>query len=274
MRMVKGLSNVHAANILAARLERPFGSIEDVWRRSGVPVAALERLAEADAFSSLGLDRRQALWRVRGLGEKVLPLFAAIEAQETEPAVALDSMTDGREVVEEYRSVQLSLRAHPLAFLRPELERRGIVPCSALGRIKDGRRIKLSGIVLIRQRPGTTNVTFLTIEDETGIANIILWKDRFEAQRPIVMAAPMIAVTGVVQHEGDVIHLIGERLEDQSALLHSVGRMQFPHRFSPADGAKGGGGRDPRAGPRPTPALPLPAADQEPRIKVKSRDFH
>ena len=273
MRMVKGLSNVHAANVLAARLERPFGSVEDVWRRSGVPVAALERLAEADAFASLGLDRRQALWRVRGLGEKVLPLFAAIEAQEAEPAVALDSMTDGREVVEDYRSVQLSLRAHPIAFLRPELERRGIVPCAALGRIKDGRRIKLSGIVLIRQRPGTTNVTFLTIEDETGIANIILWKDRFEAQRPIVMSAPMIGVTGLVQREGDVIHVIGERLEDQSGLLHSVGRMQFPHRFSPADGARGGGGRDPRDGP-PRPALPLAPGDQEPRIKVKSRDFH
>ncbi|WP_279338410.1 hypothetical protein [Sphingosinicella sp. YJ22] len=272
MRMVKGLSNIHAAQILAARLERRFASVEDVWRRSGVPVAALERLAEADAFASLGLDRRQALWRVRGLGEKVLPLFAAIEAQETEPAVALDSMTDGREVVEDYRSVQLSLRAHPLAFLRPELERRGIVPCSALGRISDGRRIRLSGIVLIRQRPGTTNVTFLTIEDETGIANIILWKDRFEAQRPIVMAAPMIGVTGVVQREGDVIHVIGERLEDQSGLLHSVGRMQFPHRFSPADGAKGGG-RDPRDGPK-RPALPLRESDQEPRIKVKSRDFH
>ncbi|MFN3389580.1 MAG: error-prone DNA polymerase, partial [Allosphingosinicella sp.] len=271
MRMVKGLANDHAAKMLAARLERPFGSVEDVWRRSGVPVAALERLAEADAFASLGLDRRQALWRVRGLGEKVLPLFAAIEAQETEPTVVLDSMTDGREVVEDYRSVQLSLRAHPLAFLRPELERRGIVPCSALGRIKDGRRIKLSGIVLIRQRPGTTNVTFLTIEDESGIANIILWKDRFEAQRPIVMSAPMIGVTGIVQREGDVIHVIGERLEDQSGLLHSVGRMQFPHRFSPADGAKGGGGRDPRDAPK---RLPLPAADQEPRIKVKSRDFH
>ncbi len=271
MRMVKGLANDHAARILAARMERPFGSVEDVWRRSGVPVAALERLAEADAFASLGLDRRQALWRVRGLGEKVLPLFAAIEAQEAEPAVALDSMTDGREVVEDYRSVQLSLRAHPLAFLRPELERRGIVPCSALKTIKDGRRIRLSGIVLIRQRPGTTNVTFLTIEDETGIANIILWKDRFEAQRPIVMAAPMIGVTGIVQREGDVIHVIGERLDDQSGLLHSVGRMQFPHRFSPADGAKGGGGRDPRDRSR---GPPLPAGDQEPRIKVKSRDFH
>jgi error-prone DNA polymerase len=274
MRMVKGLSNDHAARILAARAEKPFASVEEVWRRSGVPVAALERLAEADAFASLGLDRRQALWRVRGLGEKVLPLFAAVEAQEIEPEVALTPMIDGREVVEDYRSVQLSLRAHPLAFLRPELDGRGIIPCSDLARTKDGRRIRLAGIVLIRQRPGTTNVTFLTIEDETGIANIILWQQRYEAQRRIVMGAPMIGVTGLVQREGEVIHVIGERLEDYSGLLHSVDQMPFPHRFSPADGATSGG-RDPRdARPqRPAPALTHASADS-PRIRVKSRDFH
>jgi error-prone DNA polymerase len=230
MRMVKGLANEHVGRILAARMEGAFASVEDVWRRSGVPVAALERLAEADAFASLGLDRRQALWRVRGLGEKALPLFAAVETQASEPEVSLRPMTDGREVVEDYRSIQLSLRAHPLAFLRPELDGRGFVTCSDLARIKDGRRVNLSGIVLIRQRPGTTNVTFITIEDETGIANIILWQRRFEAQRRIVMGAPMIGVTGIVQREGDVIHVIGEQLEDQTALLHAVGRMEFAHR--------------------------------------------
>ena len=275
MRVVKGLANEHAARILAARAERPFTSIEDVWRRSGVPVAALERLADADAFASLGHDRRQALWRVRGLGEKPLPLFAAAEAGDFEPEVELKALTDGREVVEDYRSFQLSLRAHPLAFLRPELERRGILSCSALETVKDGRRISLAGIVLIRQRPGTTNVTFLTIEDETGIANIILWQRRFEAQRRIVMASPMISVRGLVQREGKVIHLIGERLEDHSALLHSVGQMHFPHRFSPADGASGGGGRDPRDSRPlrdPAPAT-LPPAPED-TIRVKSRDFH
>ena len=272
MRMTKGLSNLHAADIIAARGDGPFASVEDVWRRSGVPVAALERLAEADAFASLGLDRRQALWRVRGLGDKALPLFAAIEAQANEPEVALRPMTDGREVVEDYRSVQLSLRAHPLSFIRPELDRRGFVPCSALSRIKDGRRIKLSGIVLIRQRPGTTNVTFLTIEDETGIANIILWQRRFEAQRRIVMSAPMIGVTGVVQREGDVIHVIGEHLEDQSAMLHSVGNRQFVHRTGPGDGARNGG-YDPRERIGST-RLPRPEAAETPRIRVKSRDFH
>jgi error-prone DNA polymerase len=264
MRMVKGLSNLHAAQVAAARAEGPFASVEDVWRRAGVPVAALEKLADADAFASLGLDRRQALWRVRGLGETPLPLFAPVAAQEAEPAVTLNPMTDGREVVEDYRTTQLSLRAHPLTFLRPELERRGVRRCAELSRIKDGTRVRLAGIVLIRQRPGTTDVTFLTIEDETGIANIILWKRRFEAQRRIVMGAPMIEVQGLVQREGEVIHVIGERLEDHGALLHSVGRLPFPHRFAPADGATHGG-RDPRDAPRLHP---------EETIRVKSRDFH
>ncbi len=167
LRMVRGLSNLHAAQILAARSEGPFDSIEDVWRRCGVPVAALEKLADADAFASLGLDRRQALWRVRGLGEAPLPLFAAADAMGAEPEVALVPLTGGREVVEDYRSVQLSLRGHPLAFLRPELERRRIVPCAALARLKDGARVEVAGLVLIRQRPGKGNVTFITLEDET-----------------------------------------------------------------------------------------------------------
>ena len=140
MRMVRGLANSHAADIIAVRGEVPFASVEDVWRRSGVPVAALEKLADADAFACLGLDRRQALWRVRGLGGKPLPLFAANDMREEgrEPGVALTPMSGGREVVEDYRTVQLSLRAHPIAFVRADLDRRAIIPCSALAGIKDG----------------------------------------------------------------------------------------------------------------------------------------
>jgi error-prone DNA polymerase len=204
LRMVRGLSNVHAAEILAARGEAPFASVEDVWRRSGVPLAALEKLADSDAFASLGIDRRQALWQVRGLGEAPLPLFAAADAlaaESVEPPVALTPMTGGREVVEDYRSVQLSLRAHPLAFLRPELERRGIVRCADLARIRDGRKVEVAGIILVRQRPGSTNVTFVTIEDETGIANAIIWSDRFEAQRRTVMSAAMVSIRGTLRRK-------------------------------------------------------------------------
>jgi error-prone DNA polymerase len=277
LRMVKGLANIDAAHILAAREERPFTSIEDVWRRSGVPVATLEKLANADAFHCFGLTRRQAIWQVRGLGAAPLPLFAAVDANSREPFVALTPMTLGREVVEDYRNVQLSLRAHPLAFLRPELERRGIVPCAALKQIKDGGRVQVAGIVLVRQRPGEGNVTFVTIEDETGVANIIIWQRKYEANRRIVHAAPMISVEGQLQREGDVIHVIADRLTDHTALLHSVGALDFPHRTGPGDGATHGGAPDRGRWKQPPRALPsplLPAVRAEPALAIKSRDFH
>jgi error-prone DNA polymerase len=258
--MVRGLSNLHAARILAARAEAPFDSIEDVWRRSGVPVAALEKLADADAFASLGLDRRQALWRVRGLGEAPLPLFAAADSLGDEPEVALVPLTGGREVVEDYRTVQLSLRAHPLAFLRGSLGPK-VTSCAGLARLRDGARVEVAGLVLIRQRPGKGNVTFITLEDETGIANIILWQRKFEAQRRIVMSAAMISVKGQMQKEGEVIHVVADRLEDLTPLLHRVGAMDFPHRYAPADGGKG------------VPPDPRKAKARE-VIKVKTRDFH
>jgi error-prone DNA polymerase len=277
LRMVNGLANLHAAQILAARTERPFASIEDVWRRSGVPLAALEKLADADAFASLGVDRRQALWQVRGLGAAPLPLFAAAEGRE--PDVALTPMTEGREVVEDYRAIQLSLRAHPLAFLRPELDRRGVTRCGDLSRIKDGRAVEVAGVVLIRQRPGSAKgVLFLTIEDETGVANAILWPDRFEAQRRIVMGSAMLGIRGVVQREGEVIHVVTARMEDLTPLLHSVGAMDFPHRTGPADGAN-------HSGPDPRDKQERPAKlvksftgrtviDPAETIRVKSRNFH
>ncbi|HYN45887.1 MAG TPA: error-prone DNA polymerase [Allosphingosinicella sp.] len=257
-RMVKGLSNDHGALIAAAAMDAPFASVEDAWGRSGVPAAALEKLADADGFHALGLDRRQALWRVRGLGGAPLPLFAAAEARGNEPPVVLTPMTEGREVVEDYRATQLSLRAHPLAFLRPELDRRSILPCAALRHAGDGQKVQIAGIVLVRQRPGAGNVTFMTLEDESGIANAIIWQRNFEAQRRIVLTAAMVGIRGILQREGLVIHVITDRLEDLTPLLGQVGAMHFPHRPGPADGAKNGG----------------PDAREHPRIKVRSRDFH
>ena len=274
MRVVKGLSNLHAAAIVGARGEVPFTSIDDVWRRSGVPLAALEKLADADAFHGFGLDRRQALWRVRGLGEAPLPLFAAADAREREPEVALKPMTDGREVVEDYRAVQLTLRQHPVSFLRPDLDRRGFVRCGDLAHIRDGKAVEVAGVVLIRQRPGSAKgVLFITIEDETGVANAILWPDRFEAQRRIVMSAAMLGIKGVVQKEGEVIHVVTARMEDMTPLLHSIGGLDFPHRTSPADGAKNSG-PDPREkGPREL-ARATPSVDLQETIRLKSRNFH
>jgi error-prone DNA polymerase len=274
MRVVKGLSNRHAAEIVAARGDTAFTSVEDVWRRSGVPLAALEKLADADAFHGFGLDRRHALWRVRGLGEAPLPLFAAADVREHEPEVALKPMTDGREVVEDYRAVQLTLRQHPVSFLRPDLDRRGFVRCGDLAHIRDGKAVEVAGVVLIRQRPGSAKgVLFITIEDETGVANAILWPDRFEAQRRIVMSAAMLGIKGVVQKEGEVIHVVTARMEDMTPLLHSIGGLDFPHRTSPADGAKNAG-PDPREkGPREL-ARATPSMDLQETIRLKSRNFH
>jgi error-prone DNA polymerase len=275
LRMAAGLSKDDGEEILKARVAGLFRSVEDVWHRSGVSRLALEKLANADAFHALGLSRRQALWQVRGLREKPLPLFAAAGLLEAarEPAVALTPMTGGREVVEDYAAVQLSLRGHPLAFLRPELERRGIARCGDLIRMKDGRRVTVSGLVLIRQKPGKGNVTFITLEDETGIANAILWQRVFDAHRRIVMSASMIAASGLLQREGDVIHIVSEWIEDQSALLRTVGQRDFPHRFGPGDGAKGG--FDPREKERAHGENHAPFhLDSAETIRVKSRNFH
>ena len=270
LRQVKGLANEHGAQIAAAAMDAPFASIDDVWRRSGVPVAALEKLADADAFQALGLDRRQALWKIRGLGGgKPLPLFAFAEARGQEPEVALAPLTAGREVVEDYRAVQLSLRAHPLAFLRSALERRGITPCGKLKDVKDGAKIHVAGIVLVRQRPGKGNVTFITLEDETGIANAIAWQRIFEAHRPIILAAAMISVRGRLQKEGTVIHVVSERIEDLTPLLTTVGDREFPHRTGPGDGARAGG-HDPRDPPERAAIL----AGRDGGMRIKSRDFH
>ncbi len=143
------------------------------------------------------------------------------------------------------------------------------MPCSALKRIKDGRKVRLSGIVLIRQRPGKGNVTFITVEDETGIANVIIWQRLYEKYRRTVLSAAMIGVTGQVQKEGDVIHIIADRIEDESFLLRVVGELDFPHRTGPGDGAKSGS-PDRRHQP---PRLPPPAAKDD-AIRIKSRDFH
>ncbi|HET6306253.1 MAG TPA: error-prone DNA polymerase, partial [Rhodopila sp.] len=245
LRMVKGLAASHGADLVARR-GPGYRSIEDMWRRLNVPVATLERLAEADAFLVLGLDRRRALWTIRGLSDTRLPLFDTVEAEpDAEPAVALAAMTAGRQVVEDYRSTGLSLRRHPVAFLRRDLDRRGIVRCADLATISDGRRVEVAGIILVRQRPGSARgVLFVTIEDETGHANLILWPAVFEAQRPLVLAASMIACRGKLQREGEVIHVIAEHLTDLSDLLRSVGERDdsFPLAHGRGDDAWRGGG--------------------------------
>ncbi|HZH26990.1 MAG TPA: error-prone DNA polymerase [Azospirillaceae bacterium] len=260
LRMVKGLANGHAARIVAARGAEPFASVEAVWRRTGVPVAALERLADADAFRpSLNLDRRAALWAIRSLRDTPLPLFAAADARAQapevadEPAVALAPMLAGREVVEDYASTGLSLRRHPCAFLRGELDRMGAVPTATLARARDGRRLSVAGLILVRQRPGSAKgVLFLTLEDETGHANLVVWPDLFQQHRRLVLSAHMLACRGRVQREGEVVHLVAEHLTDLSDLLRTVGDR---------DGAGQGNGGDPGVVRARHPALKVPTRD-------------
>lgn len=287
MRIVLGLAKEDAEAILRARTKTPFVSIEDVWRRSGVKPAALERLARADAFQAFGLNRRQALWAIKGLGQRPLDLFAAADAREgrtvaesVEPSVALVPLTAGREVVEDYRATQLSLRAHPLFFLRDRLAAQGITKCQDLIDMKDGARVDVAGLILVRQRPGTASgIVFVTLEDETGIANIVLWSDRFEANRRTVMSATMLAIGGRVQREGIVIHVIADTITDLTGMLREVGDLDLPHAPMPGDGATHGSTIDPRDRllPRQRPADSWPprrSLKAPDLIPVKSRDFH
>jgi error-prone DNA polymerase len=296
-RMVKGLAATHADEIIARR-GAGYRSIEDVWRRAAPPVAALERVAEADGFRSLGLDRRQALWRIRGLSDDRLPLFdglpgdaagapplsaplppeTGMDVTSNEPAVPLPRMLLGRQVVEDYRSTGLSLRRHPVSFLRAELDARRIVRCADLAASRDGRRVTVAGIVLVRQRPGSASgVLFMTIEDETAHANLIVWPSLFEAQRRLILSASMVACRGKLQHESGVIHVVAEEMIDLSPLLRSVGQRDddFPlpagrgdeARRGSADtrGEQGVGGRTGRNihvhGRRPSYGIRVPTRD-------------
>jgi error-prone DNA polymerase len=286
-RQVRGLANIHGAAIVGARGPSPFENVEEVWRRAGVPRAAIERLAEADAFACIAQDRRQGLWKVKGLGEAPLPLFAAADEREAkfspeglEPPVTLQPMTEGREVVEDYRSLQLSLRAHPLQFLRAQLDAMRIVRCVDLASIRDGKNVEVAGVILVRQRPGSAKgVLFVTIEDETGVAQGILWPDRFEIYRRQVMSASMIAMRGRLQKEGEVIHIICDRIIDHDDMLRSIGSMDVHLVAGRGDGARHGGGPDPRA-KVPVHGRTLASApfernrEGEDIVRIRSHDFH
>jgi len=225
LREIKGLSEDDAKLIVERRSPvLPYDSVRDVWLRTGLAPHVLERLADADAFGSLGLSRREALWAVKALGRsgdhEDLPLFRADAATSQEPDVMLKPMPLGEEVVNDYRFLRLSLRAHPASFLRADLERRGIAANETLHATRSGARVRVSGLVSVRQRPGTAKgVIFMTIEDETAIANIIVWPKTYERFRPIVLGAHYVAITGQVQQESGVIHVVADRLDDLTPLL-------------------------------------------------------
>ncbi|MBL0407794.1 error-prone DNA polymerase [Microvirga aerilata] len=287
LRLVRGLANADGGMIPIARGDDPYTSIEDLWRRAGIPVSALERLADGDAFGSLSVNRRDALWTIKGLSDEVMPLFAAaderdrvIRSEAQEPAVALTPMTEGREVVEDYRSKGLTLRQHPLAFLRTELRERRIRSCADLHRVRDGQRVMVAGLVLVRQKPGSAKgVMFMTIEDETDVVNIIVWPSLYEKQRRLILSSSMMAIRGRYQREGGVSHLIAEHLIDLSDLLRSVGDRDDPFsmRHGRGDEAKIGTRDRLRQGPKESAdASPIGIPERRvepPAIRVATRDF-
>jgi len=305
LRQVRGFAEADAERLVKARGEG-YRDPHDLWRRSGLGRAALERLAAADALRSLdqangGLDRRRGLWALKALGEAPLPLFATKEPspptqkyplsptggegwgegagrrtsqrppspcplppmEQADPSLdegervaasLLPAMPLGEHVVEDYRTTGLTLKRHPLAFLRAELKREGLVAARDLATLPVGRRLQIAGLVLIRQRPGSANgVVFVTLEDETGIANLIVWPAILERFRRAALGATLLYCRGRLQREDSVIHLVAEELRDWTARLNTL--------------------RD-RTGEKPVPVLRERAPGHgQSDLVVTSRDF-
>ncbi|MCK5749070.1 MAG: error-prone DNA polymerase, partial [Oricola sp.] len=215
-RLVKGLPEKDAERIEECR-GVGYDSVRDLWLRTGLSQASLEILANADAFGSLGLSRRDALWAVQGLdkvkGDDEMPLFAAERAFRKEEEVRLPTIPLGEEVAYDYKTLKMSLKRHPVSFLRGWLQSARYAANEDLWKMTNGRLVSVSGLVLVRQRPGTAKgVIFATLEDDTGIANIIIWPKVFERFRREVLGARFLGVSGVLQREGDVIHVVARRL--------------------------------------------------------------
>ncbi len=247
LRQIKGLQSAMADQLVRHRKDG-YDSVRDLYFRSGIDMKSLEVLANADAFRSIGLDRRDALWAVRGLmgqdGKRgaleELPLFSRFaeekEALQRETEMQLPKMPLGQHVVEDYHSLRLSLKAHPFSFLRPDLKKQGIAPAKSLPNYTTGKLINIAGLVLVRQRPGSASgVIFLTLEDETGTMNAIVWPKTFEIYRRLILASPAIQITGELQNEDGVIHIITKHLEDLSPQLWDILEERKPE-TSPSRG--------------------------------------
>ncbi|WP_417672580.1 error-prone DNA polymerase [Pseudodonghicola sp.] len=266
-RQIKGFPREEAEWIAAAR-GNGYPDAQSLWLRAGVMPATLERLAEADAFAGIGLRRRDALWQVRAIRSPTpLPLFDDPFEGEgiREPEVTLPPLHLGEEVVEDYLALRLSLRAHPMELLRPMIA--GLTPHAELPRVPP-QRVSVCGLVITRQRPGTASgVIFLTLEDETGVSNIVVWPKMYQRFRRAVIGGRLLRVTGRLEREGIVVHLIAERIEDLSHRLSDLGH--------PLDDVVGI--TRPEADDAPRPRA-LPARARHPREQAKklfpSRDFH
>jgi error-prone DNA polymerase len=282
-RQVTGCTADNVKPIVANR-GAGYRSMSDLRLRSGASRQLLERLAHADAFQSIGLDRRQALWAIRGLRNEKLSLFETPEFSFTnrpvqnEPAVALPEMAMGEHVVDDYGALRLSLRTHPLSLLRSQLQPAGISSNDTLDDIENGTPIAVAGLVLVRQRPGSAKGTvFVTLEDEFGIANIIVWPKVFETFRRIVMGARLMRVEGTLQREGLVVHIVADRLIDLSWMLDTLADTSLPTRTRDIIIPEYGRGDEvshPNPGDHRVERTRTNVHPRDVRIRIKSRDFH
>ncbi|QLF68762.1 error-prone DNA polymerase [Peteryoungia desertarenae] len=289
-RQIKGLKEADLKVLIAAR-GKGYDSVRDLWLRTRLSRAVIEKLADADCFSSLGLSRRDALWAAQALdgqqAVEVLPLFeqVATEALQDEAEMDLPRMLPGEEVLSDYRTLTFSLKAHPLSFLRPDMRRAGLKSSADLEDLSHGQTVQLAGLVLVRQRPGSAKgVIFMTIEDETGTANIIVWPKTFERYRPVVMGARLVAIRGRLQKAHGVIHVVAEHIVDATARLGLLTRdLKHFDVLAHADEVRRPGvdqrqGKAPMVKPPPGLAAPVPAG--HPRrtamaaLLPKGRNFH
>jgi error-prone DNA polymerase len=268
-----------AESIVAARKRRPFTSLEDFARDTALPKRALILLADADAFRSIGLDRRAALWAVRRLPDDIpLPLFetAAAREQPDEEAHPLPLMPLSEHVVADYQTIRLSLKGHPMEFLRSRFDRECVIACASVSDARDRQYVRCAGVVLVRQRPGSAKgVVFMTLEDETGIANIVVWPKVMERFRKEVMGARLVLVEGYIQSSPEkVVHLVAERLFDRSRDLVDLANDALSRKHAvPAGPALIEPLNDDRREHPDNPAQKI-RHPRNARILPSSRDFH
>ena len=257
-RSIKGIDEKTGHDIAKHR-NGHYGHVTEILNRTAPRPGTLEKLARADAFASLNLDRRRALWAVKGIDKQTaLPLFEGLPPQDVQPEaeVTLPEMSLGEQVADDYRALKLSLKAHPMKLLRGGFDREGTLPCGTLATTPDGTFVRAAGLVLIRQRPGEGNVIFITLEDETGIANIIVWNHMMERFRREVLTSSLLCVEGKLQREGIVTHIVAERLFNMTYHLGYL-TPRSPADREPVEG-------DSRAHKKRVPEKLIP----------RSRDFH
>jgi error-prone DNA polymerase len=265
LRQVDGIAQTAATRMIQVR-DTPFIDLQDLKTRANVDAGTMRKLAAADAFRSMSLDRRQALWDARALRDAPdLPLFSRTRDEGFEAQFILPQMPICEHVVIDYQTLRLSIKAHPMEFLRKSMARQGYAAASDLPRMRSGHAVTLAGIVLVRQRPGSAKgVCFITLEDETGVINLVVWPKMFEVFRKAIMTARLLEVRGHVQRDPDsgVTHVAVTSLRDRSDALWRLSGQRFQPELSP---------RDEVIRPIPPPHAGHP---RDARIIPKSRDFH